>query len=172
MAPVLRRARLQAILLSAKERDRSNAARATESIAVAAITQLAGLARWREDHVELDPAIVLGRGIRGDSGRKFVEFVAEGFEPVSIRREKLEDTARGLRRLAVTCRLDARGLCFFWRGGKGHLFLVSQDLARVHRDAVMRVMLTRPVVPKVEARSRVISVLPSFSDVFAQIMQM
>jgi len=172
MAPAPRRVRLQSILRLAKERDHAVAVRSTQSLAVAAAIQLAGLARWREDYIELEPAIVLGRGIRGDCSRKFIEFVAEAFKPVAVRREKLEDAASGLRHLAVTCRLESRGLCFYWREGKGHLYLVSQTTASASGDAVLRVTFTRPPTPKVENRLRPVSVLPSFSEVFAQIMQM
>lgn len=173
MATVPRRARLDTLLRRIKERDHAANARATASLATAAATQLASTARWQDELVELDPGVVLGRELRADRSRKFIEFLAEGFAPVAVRREKLVDTAKALRSFAVTCRLEPRGLCFSWRAGKGGLRLVAQNVDVLSRQAVLPVVLARPVTPKLEIPTRAtIHLLPSFNDVWAQIMQM
>jgi hypothetical protein len=140
---------------------------------MAATAQLASTARWRDELVELDPGVVLGRELRADRSRKFIEFLAEGFAPIAIRREKLVDTAKALRPFAVTCRLEPRGLCFSWRAGKGGLCLAAQNVDVLSREAVLPVVLARPVTPKVETVKRAtVHFLPSFLDVWAQIQQM
>lgn len=173
MEPAPRRARLDTLLRRVKERDHEANARATASLATAAATQLANTARWQDELVELDPGVVLGRELRADRSRKFIEFLAEGFAPVAIRREKLVDVAKALGPFAVTCRLESRGLRFSWRGGKGGLRLASQNVDTLRREAVLPVVLARPVTPKVETAARAsIPFLPSFNDVWAQLQQM
>jgi hypothetical protein len=126
---------------------------------------------WEDARVVLDARIVLGRGLLADRARRYVRFEAEGYEAVLIRREKLAEAAKALRFPDVVCAIDRRGLRFSWRGGLGHLLLVSQVIDSRHRDAVLSVALQKPrpvarqsATPPV--RERVSSWVP---DVFGEL---
>jgi hypothetical protein len=119
-----------------------------QRVAMDAASQVASLAKWREDCVELDSTVVLGAGLVADH-RKYVRFDADGFEPVVIRREKLVEARRSLHIAKTACSIDARGLCFSW-GRKGRLVLTSQPLVPNEMDIVLSVVIARPVVPRLE----------------------
>lgn len=150
MPPAARLARFGTLLKRAKERDQAANAQAMSRRAMDAAAQVAMLAKWQEDRIELDAALVLGRELRVDPSRKYIRFDAEGQEPVAIRRDKLCEASRKLRFSDVTCVLTTRGLCFSWRGGKGGLVLTSQLIFPDELGAVLSVVITRPVVPALE----------------------
>ncbi|HWA72796.1 MAG TPA: hypothetical protein VG937_10690 [Polyangiaceae bacterium] len=133
------------LVRSAKEHDQAVHARAMEGLAIAAASQLAGLARWHDDRIDLDSKIVLGKGLHADRSRKYIRFEAEGAEPVAIRRVKLQEAAKALRFPDIACFLDLRGLCFSWREGRGGLILSPQSVERKDRDAVLSVVIARPL---------------------------
>jgi hypothetical protein len=144
-----RLARLGTLVKQARSYDSAAKARAMQRVATDAASQVASLAKWREDCVELDAAVVLGAGLVADRARKFVYFDADGFDPVLIRRQKLVEARRSLHIAKTACSIDARGLCFSW-GRKGRLVLTSQPLAPNEMDIVLSVVIARPVVPRLE----------------------
>jgi hypothetical protein len=145
-----RRERLASLVSAARKYDQAVHARAMEGLSVAAAAQLAGLAKWHDDRIELDPRIVLGKGLHADRTRKYVRFDVEGAEPVGIRRAKLQDASKALRFGDVTCWLDSRGLRFGWHRGSGGLILRPQPIERRDREAVLCVVIARPVARPVE----------------------
>lgn len=140
-----RSARVRALVRHGRESQQAADARAMEGLSIAAASMIANLAKWREDRVELDAKIVLGRGLCANRARKYVLFDAEGCAPVAVRRTKLREASRALQVLDVTCHLDTRGLCFAWRAGRGGLVLTSQEIAPKERASVLPVVIVRPV---------------------------
>ena len=139
-----RRTTLRKLVRAANDRQNDARAQMNVGLSLAAATQLAGLARWRDDMVELDARIVLGRGLQADRSRKFVRFAAEGYEPVTIRKGKLYEASKALRFPDLRCRLERQGLRFSWRDGRGNLLLKSQSVERAERDTVLSVVILRP----------------------------
>lgn len=170
LAPEARRGELRSLVRTAKEHGQAVHARAMEGLSIAAASQLAGLAKWHEDRVVLDSTIVLGKGLQADRSRKYILFDAEGSAPVAIRRTKLQEASKALRFGDVTCALDSRGLRFGWHGGRGGLLLTPQNVDRKDRDAVLSVVIVRPVAPKTVAVRSSASLTPSwFSEAFAHL---
>lgn len=139
-----RRTAMRKLVRGANDRQNDVRAQMNVGLSLAAATQLAGLARWRDDTVELDARIVLGRGLQADRSRKFVRFAAEGYEPVTIRRGKLYEASKALLFPDLRCRLESAGLRFSWRRGRGNLLLKSHAVERADRDAVLSVVIARP----------------------------
>lgn len=171
MAPLARSARVRELVRIAKEQHQAANAAATQNLALASAAMLNKLARWEDARVVLDARIVLGRSIVADRARRYVRFDAEGYEEIVIRRDKLVEAAKALLFPDVDCALDCEGLRFSWRGGLGHLLLVSQVVDSRHRDAVLSIVLEKPrpvtrpsAAPS--ARERVSSWLP---DVFGEL---
>lgn len=149
MPPAPRLARIGTLVKQARASDATANARAMQRVAMDAASQVASLAKWRKDCVELDATVVLGSRFVGDRHRKYVRFDADGFEPVVIRREKLVEARRSLHIAKTACSIDARGLCFSW-GPKGRLILTSQPIVPNEMDIVLSVVIARPVVPRIE----------------------
>lgn len=149
MTPDSRRARVRELLREARQRQEAAAANAAQNLSVAAGTMLAKLARWEGARVVLDPRIVLGRSLLGDRSRRYIRFDAEDLSVVVVRREKLLEASKALTFSDTTCALEARGLRFAWREGRGGLLLMNQDVEPRHSDAVLHVVVARPrpVVP-------------------------
>jgi hypothetical protein len=134
---------LRAVARRARERGQAAHGEAMRNLSLAAAAMLAELACWREEKVELDASILLGN-LLADSTPKYVRFDAEGLEPVIVRRAKLREAGNVLRFSDLGASLDRSGLRFHWRGGVGGLFLMSQEIERKDRDAVLHVVLSRP----------------------------
>lgn len=116
---------------------------AMSNLARAAATMLAGLARFHEGRVELDARIVMG-SVLADRSVKFVEFVADGYEPVAVSRAKLREAKQALTFPNVRCFLDRKGLHFGWREGRGGLTLWPRDISREASERVLTVPISRP----------------------------
>lgn len=132
-------------LLRAVQEQRAAAhQQAMSNLAQAAASMLAGLARFRPDHVELDARIVVG-SVLADRSIKFLEFVADGYEPVAVARAKLREVKQALTFPNVRCFLDSKGLNFRWRDERGGLTLWPRDIRREARERVLVVRIQRPV---------------------------
>jgi hypothetical protein len=137
-------AHYHALVRQARERSRDAHAEAMRNLSLAAATMLSELARWHDDHVQLDAKIVLGNNLLADCSSKYLRFDAEGFEPVNVLRSKLRDVSKVLRFSDLQASLARGALCFGWRAGKGGLRLISQEVQRRDRDAVLHVVIARP----------------------------
>ena len=144
MAVDARRNRVQELVRAAQVRRQSAAVTAALNLSVAAATMLTKLARWEGARVVLDPRIVLGRSLLADRSRCYVRFDAEDLAVVVVRREKLVEASKALKFPDTTCALEARGLRFTWRAGRGGLLLTNQDVEARHRDAVLHVVMPKP----------------------------
>lgn len=153
--------RVRVLIRRAEERARSAHAGVTQNLALAAATMLSNLAVWSQERVDLDSRIVLGRNLLADRTKKYVRFDAEGIGSVVIRRGKLAEAGKALRFPDLTCWLDRSGLSFGWRGGRGGLRLVTQQVEARERDAVLSVVMARPVPTQVDERRPVPSERPS-----------
>ncbi len=86
---------------------------------LAAAERLGATARWSEQGAALDVDLLFGE-LLADRGVKFISFRASGEFSTTVRRQVVADSAR-LRRvhLDLVARMDARGLCIRWKGGRG-----------------------------------------------------
>lgn len=150
LVPDERRVRVRALLRLSRERRQQAQAGVQHNAALAAAAMLAKLATWSEGRVQLDSRIVLGGGLLGDRSRTFIRFDAESVGVVTVRRGKLGEASKALRFLDLTCWLDTSGLRFSWRGGRGGLRLVDQDVSAREAEAVLTVVLERPRPKAVE----------------------
>jgi hypothetical protein len=153
MAHGARQARVRELLRDARQRQQSASASVAQNLSVAAATMLAKLARWDGARVVLDPRIVLGRSLLADRSRRYVRFDAEDFPAVAVRRDKLAQAARALTFKDMACSIDARGLRFTWRGGRGRLLLTNQEVELRHRDTVLHVVMAKPCPTSLPVRA-------------------
>lgn len=152
-----RRVRVRALIRLSRERRQQAQAGVLHNASLAAAAMLSKLAVWSEDKIGLDPRIVLGSGLLGDRARAFVRFDAESLGTVTVRRTKLAEAGKALRFSDLSCCLDATGLRFGWRGGRGGLRLTDQKVGSREAEAVLTVALARPL-PKVVERFRPVAV--------------
>jgi len=137
--------RCRTLVKTARERGQTVHVEAMRKLALAAAATLSELARWHEDHIELDHKIVLGKNLLADSSKKYLRFDADGFNAVTVKRAKLREASSVLKFKDLTASLEPDALCFGWRGGIGGLRLTSQEVERKDRDAVLHVVLSRCV---------------------------
>ncbi len=146
-----RRVRVRALLRSSRERREQAHASVVHNASLAAGAMLAKLAEWSDASVQLDPRIVLGSGLLGDRSLAFIRFDAELIGVVTVRRAKLVEASKALRFPDLSCWLDAGGLRFGWRAGRGGLRLVDQNVGSRDAESVLHVTLERPRPRLVEA---------------------
>lgn len=141
VAPGLRQ-RLAGISRSVEENRRT---RSRERAARAAVT-LGATARWTEHRAVLDVELLL-RDLLADRTKKYVAFTSVGSAAVTIRRDTLVRVA-ALRRLHVdlVAFVDADGLHFRWKGGRGGYNWKPQVVPAVHAGRVLTIRL-RPAHP-------------------------
>jgi hypothetical protein len=141
VAPGLRQ-RLAGISRSVEEERR---ARSRERAARAAVT-LGRSARWTERGAVLDVELLL-RDLLADRTRKYITFTRVGGAAVTVRRDTLARVA-SLRRLHIdlVAFVDADGLHFRWKGGRGGYNWKPQIIPAAHADRVLTVTL-RPAHP-------------------------
>lgn len=142
LAQPSRPARVRSLLRAAQAQRAAAHRHAMNNLAQAAASMLAGLARFCDDHVELDARIVIG-SVLADRSVKFIEFSADGYEPVAVARSKLREAKRALSFPNVRCSLDSRGLHFRWRDGRGGLTFWPTDVRHEAAERVLSVHIAR-----------------------------
>ena len=138
-SPIDRVVKVRVALRKYRERNEESLRRQSQNLAIAAADMLVGLSRWRDQRVDLDHRIVLG-GLLADRERKAIRFDVDGRYSVDVLRETLARSKRALRFSDLSCFLDARGLNFRWRNGRGGLVLRSQNVSQFDTSALLHVV--------------------------------
>jgi hypothetical protein len=111
-----------------------------------AVARLVTSAEWRSARVHLDAELVLSKDLRADCRHELVSFDVLGSAPVVVRLQQLGRAERALRFSDLGCFVDAHGLHFRWRGGKGRLRLNLPHVAENALKNSLRVVLVDPQV--------------------------
>jgi hypothetical protein len=113
-----------------------------------AAQQLAATALWQANAVSLDVTHLLG-GLLADPNSKYIGFISPAFE-VHLPRKKLVEAAHVLPRqyTDLVSWVDAAGLHFRWRRGRGGLTFYPQSVPASEASQVLLVNIPAPAVEK------------------------
>jgi hypothetical protein len=117
-----------------------------EGTSRAAATRLARTAAWRGDVVAFDVDVLLG-ALLADATPKYIAFDAIGLFDVAVPRGRLADARRvlvGESFFGLCATVDAAGVHFRWKNGRGGLDFRAMYVTPLERDRVLRVVLERP----------------------------
>ena len=138
---------LEALLRQRVEQSRTTRQVSAVERASTAASRISRSAIWERNLVRIDPALLLG-DLLADTNHKYVAFSFDEHD-ITIDRAKLVDVSRILTSKTYPDRsayLDAYGLHFRWKSGRGGLNLVTQVPSVLERDRVLHVVLERPAV--------------------------
>lgn len=138
--------RLRVLIREHQAEGRARRARLLKTRAESAARRLADSAEPVDRRVQLTVSLLLGELLHHPTA-KFIGFELPGVEPIYIAKSKLREVARTFRRVEVTAYLDASGLHFRWRGGRGGLDLCSRIVSASDRPHVLRVTWRSAVAP-------------------------